>query len=310
VSGAPAWSPDDIPDQHGRTAVVTGASSGLGLAASRLLARRGARVLMAMRDPDRGAPALESVRREGTAEPLTLDLADQASVRAAAAELAGRADRVDLLLNNAGVMATPARRTVDGFELQMATNHLGHFAFTGLVLPQLLGAPAARVVNVSSNAHRFGRLGVEDPLGERARYLPWRAYGRSKLANLLFTTELERRFERAQVPAVSVAAHPGVAATNLVASGPLRRIPGLAAVGRAAHALWAQPAAMGAWPLLYAATWPDLAGGEYVGPDGPGEWRGAPAVVRAVPAAYDAALAAALWARSVELTGVDYGALG
>jgi NAD(P)-dependent dehydrogenase (short-subunit alcohol dehydrogenase family) len=166
------------------------------------------------------------------------------------------------------------------------------------------------VVNVSSNAHRFGRLSVEDPLGERARYFSWTAYGRSKLANLLFTMELQRRFDRAQVPALSIAAHPGVAATSLVASGPMRRIPGLAAVGSAVNGLWAQPAASGAWPLLYAATWPDLAGGEYVGPDGPGEWRGAPAVVRAAATAYDSELAAALWARSAELTGVDFGAVG
>jgi NAD(P)-dependent dehydrogenase (short-subunit alcohol dehydrogenase family) len=310
MSRAPAWSPADIADQHGRTAVVTGASSGLGLEVSRRLAARGARVLMAVRDPRRGARALESVRRQGSAELLLLDLADQSSVRAAAAELTGRVDRIDLLINNAGVMATPARRTVDGFELQMATNHLGHFALTGLVLPQLLAAPAARVVNVSSNAHRLGRLSVADPLGERARYFSWAAYGRSKLANLLFTMELERRFERAQAPALSVAAHPGVAATNLVGSGPMRRIPGLAAVGSAVNGLWAQPAELGAWPLLYAATWGGLAGGEYVGPDGPGEWRGAPALVRAGAPADDPDLGAALWARSAELTGVDYSALG
>ena len=267
-------------------------------------------MVMAMRESERSERALQAVRRDGAAERLGLDLADQSSVRAAAAELAGRTDRIDLLLNNAGVMATPPRRTVDGFELQMATNHLGHFAFTGLLLPQLLAAPAARVVNVSSNAHRFGRLSVEDPLGERARYFSWTAYGRSKLANLLFTMELERRFEHGQSEALAVAAHPGVAATNLVASGPMRRIPGLAAVGSAVTGLWAQPADMGAWPLLYAATWPGLTGGEYVGPDGVGEWRGHPAIVRAAAPAYDPGLARALWARSVELTGVGYSALG
>ncbi len=174
-------------------------------------------------------------------------------------------------------MATPPRRTVDGFELQMATNHLGHFALTGLLLPQLLAAPAARVVNVTSNAHRFGRLSVEDPLGERARYFSWPAYGRSKLANLLFTMELQRRFEpgsRRRWPSPPTRASRRPASS---ASGPMRRIPGLAAIGSAVNGLWAQPAELGAWPLLYAATWPGLIGGEYVGPDGLGEWRGRPA---------------------------------
>jgi NAD(P)-dependent dehydrogenase (short-subunit alcohol dehydrogenase family) len=303
------WTPAEIGDQSGRTVVVTGANSGIGLEAAKVLAAHGARVVLAVRDPARGAGALDVVRRQGSAELLHLDLADQTSVRSAAETLAGRVDRVDLLLNNAGIMATPRRRTVDGFESQMATNHLGHFALTGLLLPQLLAAPAARVVAVSSNAHRLGRLSVEDPLGEQARYFSWTAYGRSKLANLLFTMELQRRFDAAGQAALAVAAHPGVAATNLVGSGPLRRIPGLATLGGAVNSLWAQPAEMGAWPTLYAATRSGLVGGEFVGPGGPGEWRGAPVLVRAAPAAYDEALARALWDRSAQLTGVDFGLL-
>ena len=241
---------------------------------------------------------------------MHLDLADQASVRAAASELARRLERVDLLVNNAGIMATPARRTVDGFESQMATNHLGHFALTGLLLPQLLAGPEPRVVNVSSVMHRIGRLDVADPLGERMRYRAWPAYGRSKLANLLFTMELQRRFDAGAPGALSVAAHPGTAATNLVGSGPMRRIPGLSTVATTVNRLWSQPAALGAWSILRAATEPGLVGGEYVGPSGPGETRGAPVFVRAIPAAYDEELAGALWRRSVELTGVDFAALG
>jgi NAD(P)-dependent dehydrogenase (short-subunit alcohol dehydrogenase family) len=305
----PAWSSADIPDQSGRTAVVTGANSGLGLETAKALAANGARVILAVRDRARGQAALAEVRSLGPAELLDLDLAAQASVRAAAEELAGRVDRLDLLVNNAGVMATPARTTVDGFELQMATNHLGHFALTGLLLPQLLAAAAPRVVNVSSVMHRFGRLAEADPLGEEVRYRAWRAYGRSKLANLVFTMELQRRFDRAGADALSVAAHPGVSATNLVGSGPMRRIPGLAQLATTMNGLWSQPAAHGAWSILRAATDPDLVGGQYVGPSGPGETRGAPVFVRADPAAYDEALARALWRRSVELTGVDYAAL-
>jgi NAD(P)-dependent dehydrogenase (short-subunit alcohol dehydrogenase family) len=309
---APAgpWSPAQIPDQSGRTAVVTGANSGLGLETAKALAAKGARVILAVRDPTRGAWALDLVRQVGAAELVHLDLADQSSVRAAATELAGRVERLDLLVNNAGIMATPRRRTVDGFEAQMATNHLGHFALTGLLLPQLLAAAGPRVVNVSSTVHRIGHLTVEDPLGERARYRAWPAYGRTKLANLLFTMALQRRFDAVGDGALSLAAHPGFAATNLVGSGPLRRIPGLAGAASAITGLWGQPAAHGAWSILYAATRPGLVGGEFVGPSGLGELRGLPALVGAVPAAYDAALAEALWRRSVELTGVDYAALG
>jgi NAD(P)-dependent dehydrogenase (short-subunit alcohol dehydrogenase family) len=299
------WSPAEIPDQTSTTALITGANSGLGLETAIALADRGARVIMAVRDSGRGEVALRTVRAHGAAELLHLDLADLASVRAAAATLEGRIDRLDLLVNNAGIMATPRRRTVDGFESQLATNHLGHFALTGRLMPLLLKSSGPRVVTVTSVMHRIGRLTVDDPLGERARYHAWPAYGRSKLANLLFTMELQRRADQAGVELLSVAAHPGIAATNLVASGPMRRIPVVSTVAGAVNALWSQPAAHGAWPILYAGTRPGLVGGEFVGPGGPGQTRGAPVLVRAIPAAYDEELARAVWDRSSELTGVD-----
>jgi NAD(P)-dependent dehydrogenase (short-subunit alcohol dehydrogenase family) len=302
------WFPDQMPDQSGRIVLVTGANSGIGLETAKALAGKGAHVILAARDPKRGETALATVQAIGSAELVRLDLADLASVRAAAADLSVRVERLDVLVNNAGIMATPRRTTVDGFESQMATNHLGHFALTGRVLPLLFAAPEPRVVNVSSIVHRIGRLGVDDPLGERARYHSWPAYGRSKLANLLFTMELQRRADAAGRELLSVAAHPGAAATHLFGSGPLRRIPGLAQLATAASSLVAQPAAHGAWSVLYAATRPGLVGGEYAGPSGPGETRGAPILVRAVPAAYDEALGRALWERSVQLTSETYAA--
>jgi NAD(P)-dependent dehydrogenase (short-subunit alcohol dehydrogenase family) len=310
MSPSPApWSVAEIPDQSGRTALVTGANSGLGLETAKVLAAKGAHVLLAARDPARGQTALAEVSALGSAVLVRLDLADLGQVAEASAEVLGQLDRLDLLVNNAGVMATPRRQSQDGHELQMATNHLGHFALTGLLLPLLLAASAPRVVTVTSLAHRLGRLGLGDPLGERERYHSWPAYGRSKLANLLFAFELQRRADATDCDLLSVAAHPGLSATNLVASGPFRRVPGLAQVAGAVYGLWSQPASHGAWPILYAATQPGLVGGEYAGPSGPGEARGAPVFVRANPAAYDESLAGALWARSVELTGVDYALL-
>ena len=303
---AAPWSVADIPDQSGRTALVTGANSGIGLEAAKALAACGAHVVLAARDPGRGAQALTEVQGLGSAELVALDLSDLGRVRAAADEVRSRVERLDLLVNNAGVMATPQRRSADGHELQMATNHLGHFALTGLLLPALLAAPDPRVVTVSSLVHRIGRLDPADPLGEGRRYHAWPAYGRSKLANLLFAFELQRRADAAGRQLLSVAAHPGLSATRLVGNGPMRRIPGLAQLASGVYALGSQPAAHGAWPTLYAATRPGLVGGEYAGPSGPGETRGRPVLVRAVPAAYDAGLGRALWDRSVELTGVDY----
>jgi NAD(P)-dependent dehydrogenase (short-subunit alcohol dehydrogenase family) len=290
-----------MPDQSGRTALVTGASSGLGLHTSLELARKGARVLMAVRSTSRGEQALARVRREvpgATAELLTLDLASLASVRAAADEVAGRAPVLDLLVDNAGVMAVPRRVTEDGFELQLGTNHLGHFALTGLLLPRLLAAGSPRVVVVSSSAHRSGRMRFDDLQGERS-YTRWGAYGQSKLANLLFARELQAR---AGDRLLVAAAHPGYAATNLQ-SGQESFV--LEAFMKVANVVVAQSDAQGAWPSLYAATMPDVRPGDYWGPM-LFEVRGAPRRVGRSTAAQDDAAAALLWDASERLTGVTY----
>jgi NAD(P)-dependent dehydrogenase (short-subunit alcohol dehydrogenase family) len=303
----PAWTADQIPGQGGRTAVVTGATSGLGLVTARELARAGADVVLAVRDVALGDAVAQEIRAAAPTASVSvtpLDLADLGSIRAFAAAFGERHPRLDLLVNNAGVMATPRRRTADGFELQLGTNHLGHFALTGLLLPQLLAGPEPRVVTVSSRAHRMGRIDPDDlaELGDGGRYGRWRAYGRSKLANLLFAFELQRRADVAGVPLLSVAAHPGLAATNLQLAGP--RMEGSALRERAAalaNRLFAQSAEAGALPILFAATTP-VPGGAFVGPDGPFEARGHPRLVGASAAARDPVAAARLWAASEELT--------
>ncbi|GAA4348241.1 oxidoreductase [Angustibacter luteus] len=299
------WTSERIGDLHGRVAVVTGANSGVGLEASVELARHGAHVVLACRNPQRGDEALGQVRVRvpgATVELRSLDLAALASVREFAADLLLDQPRIDILLNNAGVMAPSTRQvSADGHELQLATNHLGHFALTRLLLPAL---GAARVVTVSSPAHRMGRIAFDD-LDSEQSYQPWRAYGQSKLANLLFTMQLQRFADRAGLDLLSVAAHPGWAATELVRNGPA----GSGWIGRvmsAGSGLLGQPAAHGAWPLLYAATEPDVRGAEFFGPGSWGGWRGFPTRITAIDAAYDTDLAAALWQRSVELTGVTY----
>jgi NAD(P)-dependent dehydrogenase (short-subunit alcohol dehydrogenase family) len=287
-----------MPDQTGRRAVVTGANSGLGFQVALELARRGARVVLAVRDQRRGRAALERLRGEAPdadAELRPLDLASLASVRAFAA---GVDEPVDLLVNNAGVMAGPRRTTADGFELQLGTNHLGHFALTGLLLGRLLAAPSPRVVTVSSGAHWVGRIDFDDLLSER-RYHRWRAYAQSKLANLLFMRELGRR--TAATPLVSVAAHPGYAATHLQTTG--QRLDDL--VMKVGNALLAQSDRTGALPLLYAAT-ADLGSGAFAGPGGPGEWRGHPKLVGMSARARDPLTARRLWEVSERLTGVSY----
>ena len=303
------WTAADIPDLTGRRAVVTGASSGLGLQTARMLAARGAEVVMTSRDPVRGEQAVRRVLADvpqAAVRQAELDLADLASVAALAGELADAP--LDLLVNNAGVMAVPPRHTADGFELQMGTNHLGHFALTGLLLPALLARPGARVVTVSSFLHWFGSLDLADLMSERS-YDPWRAYSASKLANLLFVRELDSRARRAGADLVSVGAHPGHARTNLVAAGPAtgRRVTG--AVLRAGSALVGQSARIGALPQLRAATDPDVRGGEYYGPRGPGEQRGLPRRRRTGANARDDRAAGLLWAESERLTGVTFEAL-
>jgi NAD(P)-dependent dehydrogenase (short-subunit alcohol dehydrogenase family) len=296
------WTAADMPPQDGRRAVVTGANSGLGFQVALELARSGARVVLAVRSRERGQEALDRIAREAPdadAELRELDLADLASVREFAA---GFDEPLDLLVNNAGVMALPRRQTADGFEMQFGTNHLGHFALTGLLLERLLAGNDPRVVTVSSGMHRTGHMNFDDLQGERG-YQRWRAYGQSKLANLLFCLELQRR---AGDSLTSVAAHPGYAATNLQVAGPkiegsrLREL-----IGRVGNLLFAQSDSGGARPLLYAATM-DVPGASYVGPGGIGESRGAPKLVGMSKEASDEDTARRLWEVSEELTGVSY----
>jgi NAD(P)-dependent dehydrogenase (short-subunit alcohol dehydrogenase family) len=308
------WASSEIPDQTGRTVMITGANSGLGLRSAEALARRGATVLLACRSPERAEAACTRVAAVANGpDPVVvaLDLADLASVRDAAAEVDGSVERLDVLMNNAGVMAPPLGRTADGFEMQFGINHLGHFALTGLLLPTLRRATAPRVVTTSSNMHRQGRNDWDDPNYERARYGKWGAYGRSKLANLLFMRELARRADDAGVDLVSVAAHPGYAATHLQSASAaqsggwlLSRATGaIMAIG---SGMVAQSDAAGALPQLYAATMDDVASGDYLGPDGPFELRGSPKRVGMSSPARDADAAKRLWGLSEELTGVTY----
>jgi NAD(P)-dependent dehydrogenase (short-subunit alcohol dehydrogenase family) len=302
-----------MPDLSGVRGVVTGANSGLGLYTALELARHGATVVMAVRDEARGAAAAERIRGQVPGARLdvrVLDLADLASVRRFASPFRTGGERLDLLVNNAGVMAIPRRGTADGFEMQFGTNHLGHFALTGLVLPALLaggllGGPA-RVVTVSSTLHRRGRLQREDLMGERG-YSPWRAYGQSKLANLLFMRELQRRADASGNRLMSLAAHPGYAATNLQSTGPrMRGSRAAEIVTGLMNRVLAQPASQGAWPTLRAATDAGARGGDYYGPGQLAEQRGHPRLVGMSAAAASADDARWLWERSVELTGVGY----
>ncbi len=289
---------------------MTGASSGLGFETALELARHGAEVTLGVRDGGRGAAAAERIRASVGGANVSVgevDLADLASVRALAAGWTGP---LHLLVNNAGVMALPYGLTVDGFEMQLGTNHLGHFALTGLLLPALLRGTAepnpARVVTVASGAHWAGRIDLEDLQGER-RYRRWEAYAQSKLANLLFAFELDRRASAAGLGLISVAAHPGYAATNLQSAGPrMEGRLGARAFYATGNLLLGQSAARGALPQLYAATAPDVRGGEYFGPRGPFEWRGSPVRVRASARANDPDLARDLWEESVRLTGVAF----
>jgi NAD(P)-dependent dehydrogenase (short-subunit alcohol dehydrogenase family) len=294
-----AWTARDVPDQTGRSVVVTGANSGIGLQAARVFAERGADVVLAVRDITRGEAA--AGRTGGAVQVRRLDLADLASVREFAADAP---ERIDLLVNNAGVMALPEGRTADGFEMQLGTNHLGHFALTGLVLDKLLRGTAPRVVTVSSGLHRRGRIDFDDLQSERA-YDKWAAYGQSKLANLLFAYELQRRASAAALPLRSLAVHPGLAATNLWAGGEADSSLGERIAARTGK-LIAQSDAMGAEPTLYAATAPDIRGGAYVGPGGFREMRGHPKLVASSAASMDEGDARRLWEVSEHLTGVRY----
>ena len=287
------WTADDLPDLTGRTFVVTGANSGIGLIAARDLARAGARVTLAVRDTAKGEEAAEAI--DGDTEVRELDLADLSSVRAFAGAWDGD---LDVLINNAGVMAVPESRTKDGFEMQFGTNHLGHFALTNLLLPRITD----RVVTVSSTAHRMGKIDIDDLNWEEREYSRWPAYGQSKLANLLFTLELDRRLTEAGSDVRAVAAHPGYAATNLQSrTGSSIQNAGMW-IG---NKLFAQSDAMGALPTIYAAT-EDIPGNSYCGPDGFQQQRGHPTVVDRNDAAQDQEMARRLWERSEELAGVSF----
>ncbi|TRV81912.1 SDR family NAD(P)-dependent oxidoreductase [Streptomyces sp. 130] len=303
------WSARDIPDQTGRTAVVTGANSGIGLITARELARRGARVLLACRDERRGEEAAARIRyavRGADVVFAPLDLADLSSVRAFAADF--RADRLDLLVNNAGVMALPYGRTADGFETQFGVNHLGHFALTGLLLPKLLATGGARVVTVSSGLHALGNIDMGDLNSERD-YRRWTAYGRSKTANLLFVHELARRLAAAGSTLVAAAAHPGVASTNLqTAAVRMENRRTAERIIRFGSRVLAQPASAGALPTLYAATAPGVRPDSFTGPRVLG-WRGAPGPAWRAGWTRGDVAGERLWVASEQLTGVTYAGL-
>jgi NAD(P)-dependent dehydrogenase (short-subunit alcohol dehydrogenase family) len=296
------WTADEIPDQQGRLAIVTGANSGLGRITALELARHGAKVVVACRSVEKGEAVAQEILAAGGPEPSVqqLDLGSLDSVRRFAAAFSTQ--RVDLLVNNAGVMMTPQRTTSDGFELQLGTNHLGHFALTGLLLDALQRADAARVVTLSSNEHKGGRIDFDDLQQERD-YSPRGSYQRSKLANAVFAVELDRRLRAAGSPVISVFAHPGYAATNLQSSGPTGLLKSVLAVS---NRVVAQRPERGALPTLHAATAVGVQGGDYYGPDGFGEMRGFPKKVRASADAYDPEIGQRLWRVSEELTGVRY----
>ena len=290
------WTAAEIPNLEGCVAVVTGANSGIGLVTARELARAGADVVLAVRDMERGRQAASSFQGfQASYEVRQLDLADLTSVRRFAGEWDGD---LDVLINNAGVMAIPRQRSADGYEMQFATNHLGHFALTNLLLPHITD----RVVTVSSGAHRMGRIDLDDLNWERRPYDPWGAYGQSKLANLLFTSELQHRLSAAGSAVRAIAAHPGYAATNLQSHSGNPVINVMMGIG---NTFFAQSDARGALPTLYAAT-EDIPGDSYVGPDGFQEMRGSPRLVGRRSAAKDAKTAAALWDKSEQLTGTTF----
>ncbi|GAA1918661.1 SDR family NAD(P)-dependent oxidoreductase [Nocardioides lentus] len=299
------WTARDIPSLEGKVAVVTGANTGLGRETARELARAGATVELACRDHAKGAEALADIHAGVPGADLRvqeLDLASLESVRAAASALRDRYDAIDLLVNNAGVMyVNPRRETADGFEMQMGTNHLGHFALTGLLLDRVLAAPAGRVVNVSSIAHKVRSRIDFDDLQLTRGYDRTAAYGRSKLANLLFTYLLDRKLRDAAAPAIALAAHPGVSPTELIRNSPAIFKLGMKVGGRLLN-----PPAAGALGSLRAATDPAAAGGDYFGPAGPGETVGLPVWVTSTARSHDPVAQDRLWAASEELTGVTF----
>jgi NAD(P)-dependent dehydrogenase (short-subunit alcohol dehydrogenase family) len=304
------WTTADMPDLTGKVIIVTGANSGIGFEAAKEFARKGAATILACRNMDKAAAALAAIQAEipdAKAEIMQLDLASQASVHQFADAFKAKYDQLDILVNNAGIMMVPYGTTEDGFERQLGTNHLGHFALTGLLFDLLVNTAGARVVNVSSNAHHRGSMDFDNLMYEDGNgYSPMGAYGRSKLANLLFTYELQRRFDQLGSNTLAVAAHPGISQTNLAAHmtdrwyfKPLMPL----------MSLMLQSAAMGALPTIRAAVDPNVMGGQYFGPDGPREQRGYPVIVESNEAAHNEADARRLWEVSEQLTGVQFGQL-
>jgi NAD(P)-dependent dehydrogenase (short-subunit alcohol dehydrogenase family) len=302
------WTAADVGDQSGRIAVVTGATSGLGLETARVLAQHGATVVLAGRDQAKTSGAVDAIRASqpsAAVETAELDLASLQSVRTAAADLTARFPKLDLVINNAGVMMPPYSLTKDGFELQFGTNHLGHFALTGLLMNSLLAVPGSRVVTLSSNGHRAGRMNFAD-LQSAKHYQKMAAYGRSKLANLMFTYELQRRLAAARAQTIALAAHPGTARTDLTRH--------LSAISQAAlsprfgllNSWWVQDGSMGALPTLRAATDPEAIGGTYYGPEGPFQFTGYPVVVTSSVRSHNREAQRRLWVESEQLTGVTY----
>ena len=301
-----AWTEKNVPDQSGRLAVVTGSNTGLGYDTARVLAARGAKVVMAVRDTAKGESAAARIRGLTPGADVTvhkLDLGSLAAVKESAAEMAAAYPRIDLLINNAGVMYPPKSTTVDGFELQFGTNHLGHFALTGILLPNLLTVDGSRVVVVASIAHNIkAKIDFDDLQWVKRRYDRVASYGQSKLANLMFAYDLQRRLTAAKAKTIAVAAHPGVAATELVRHIPGATLPGVDWIsGKVLNT-----AEMGALPTLRAATDPEVRGGQYYGPDGFRELRGHPVLVDSSKQSKDVAVQERLWKVSEELTGVTF----
>jgi NAD(P)-dependent dehydrogenase (short-subunit alcohol dehydrogenase family) len=306
------WTKADMPELTGQVAVVTGANSGIGYETALALAEHGAHVVMACRNVGKGCDARDKIARQvygASLDVVALDLSSLESVRAFAAEVNAAHPTLNLLINNAGVMAIPRQLTKDGFEMQFGVNHMAHFALTGLLLDALLAVPQARVVTVSSLMHDGGTFNFDDLDMERG-YEPYASYRRSKLANLLFAYELQRRLTASGASALSVACHPGFSATNLFSAGAKSLSTALMAIPTMIGSLlFGQSAAGGALPTLYAATAPDVQGGDYIGPTGPMEFRGAPGQVQSNSRSHDPLLAQRLWDVSAELTGVTYSQL-
>lgn len=294
------WDMNDISDQNGRVAIVTGSSSGIGFQAARVLALKNATVIVAVRNLTKGNTAVDKIHNESKnadVKVMRLDLADLNSVREFASEFKQQYQRLDLLINNAGVMVPPLSRTRDGFELQMGTNHMGHFALTGLLIDLIKQTPASRIVNVSSAAHAWGNIDFEDLQWEKRKYKKWQAYGDSKIANLYFTYALQEKLGNESTDVTVAAAHPGWTATELQRNASLVSF---------LNNFFGQKIDMGALPTLYAATAPDVEKGAYYGPNGFKEMKGYPQKVKSIPLSHDRVIREKLWAVSEKLTGVTY----